>query len=179
MTENRDTTASGPRLREIPAGDDRERLTCPDCGYIAYENPKVIAGAVCTWEDQGEDRVLLCRRAIEPRRGFWTIPAGFLELGETMAEGAVREVWEEARAEVAIDGLLGVFEIPHISQIYVVFRARMTSPAHAAGPESEATQLVAWEDIPWDDLAFPSIRWSLERYREASEGPHFSTHDRR
>lgn len=165
----------GPRLREVPAGDDRERLTCPDCGYIAYENPKVVTGAVCTWED----RVLLCKRAIPPRLGYWTIPAGFLELGETMAEGAAREVWEEARAKIEIDGLLGVFEIPHISQIYVVYHARMTSPSHAPGPESEVTELVTWEQIPWNDLAFPSIRWSLERYREGTDAPHLAAHDRR
>lgn len=175
MTGNHDDPGCGPRLREVPEGDDRERLTCPDCGYIAYENPKVVTGAVCTWGD----RVLLCKRAIEPRRGYWTIPAGFLELGETMAEGAIREVWEEARAEIQIDGMLGVFEIPHISQIYIVYHARMSSPAHAPGPESEVTELLSWDEIPWDDLAFPSIRWSLERYRDDGEGPHLAAYDRR
>jgi len=179
MTDTSDSTAGGPRLRAVPEGDDRERLTCPDCGYVAYENPKVITGAVCTWQDGGEEKVLLCRRAIEPRRGFWTIPAGFLELGETMVEGAVREVWEEARAEIEVGGLLGVFEIPHISQIYIVYHARMTSPAHAPGPESEATELLGWDEMPWDDLAFPSIRWALERYRDEAARPHLATHDRR
>lgn len=159
MGKNKKT---GPSVKEVPPGDDRERLVCPDCGYVAYDNPKIVTGAVVVWED----RFLICRRAIEPRKGYWTIPAGYLELNETTAEGAKREAWEEARAEVEIDGLIGIYEIPRISQIYVVHRARMTSPDHAAGPESEAVTLAPWEDIPWDDIAFPSITWALKRFRE-------------
>ncbi len=152
----------GPSVKQVPPGDDRERLVCPDCGYIAYDNPKVVVGAVCVWEE----KVLICRRAIEPRKGFWTIPAGYLELNETTAEGAIREAWEEARAEIEIDGLIGIYEIPRISQVYVVHHGRMTAPGHAAGPESEDVILAPWQDIPWDDLAFPSIKWSLERFRD-------------
>jgi ADP-ribose pyrophosphatase YjhB (NUDIX family) len=152
----------GPNVHTIPDGDDRPRLTCMDCGYIAYENPKVIVGAVCVWED----KFLMCRRAIEPRKGFWTFPAGFMELNETMAEGAAREVWEEATAKVSITGLLGIFEIPRISQVYVIHSAEMETPAFAAGPESEDVALMAWDEIPWNELAFPSVHWGLERFRE-------------
>ncbi|MDA0306971.1 MAG: NUDIX hydrolase [Proteobacteria bacterium] len=161
---------TGPSIKQIPDGDDRERLVCADCGFIAYENPKVVVGAVCVWED----KFLICKRAIEPRKGFWTVPAGYLELNETTAEGARRETWEEARAEISIDGLIGVYEIPHISQIYVVHLGRMTSPTHAPGPESEDAQLLSWDALPWDDMAFPSLTWALQRYRDGG-GPHFYT----
>ena len=163
MGEQRKT---GPSVKTVPPGDDRERLVCPDCGYIAYDNPKIITGAVCIWQQ----KFLICRRAIPPRKGFWTIPAGFLELGETTAEGARREAWEEARAEIEIDGQIGFYEIPRISQVYVVHRARMTSADFAPGPESEEVILAGWEDIPWDDLAFPSVTWALGHYRD-SGGP--------
>jgi len=152
----------GPNVHTIPDGDDRPRLTCMDCGYIAYENPKVIVGAVCVWED----KFLMCRRAIEPRKGFWTFPAGFMELNETMADGAAREVWEEATAKVRVTGVLGIFEIPRISQVYVIHKAEMETPSFAAGPESADVALMAWDEIPWDELAFPSVRWGLERFRE-------------
>jgi ADP-ribose pyrophosphatase YjhB (NUDIX family) len=152
----------GPRLWAVPDGDDRKRLTCPDCGFIHYDNPKVIAGVVATWDG----RYILCRRAIEPRKGFWTVPAGFLELGETTAEGAKREAWEEARVDIEITGLIGIYEIPRISQMYVLHAGKMTREDHAPGPESAETMLVTWDEIPWDELAFPSIRWALERYRD-------------
>ena len=153
---------AGPITRTIPDGDDHERLVCADCGFVLYENPKVIVGAVCSW---GE-RTLLCRRAIEPRRGFWTMPVGYLELGETAEQGAVREVWEEARATVEIDALLGLYSIPEISQIHLIYRARMLSPDCAPGQESLEVGLFAWDEIPWDDLAYPNVRWSLEYDRQ-------------
>ncbi len=156
---------SGPVVHKVPDGDNRPRLTCLDCGYIAYDNPKVIVGAVCVWED----RYLMCRRAIQPRQGFWTIPAGFLENNETTAAGAAREVQEEANAEIVITGLIGIYEIPRISQIYVVHKAEMTSPDFAAGPESEAVELLTWDDIPWNDLAFTSVSWALNQYRDSSQ----------
>lgn len=148
--------------RVVPEGDERERLVCNHCGHIFYENPKVIVGAVCVWED----RYLLCRRAIEPRRGFWTMPAGFMELAETTEQGAVREVWEEARAEVEIDGLLAIYSLPAISQVHMVYRARMLSADCAPGPESEEVGLFRWEDIPWAELAYPNVAWSLNHYRD-------------
>ncbi|MGE4561871.1 MAG: NUDIX hydrolase [Rhodospirillales bacterium] len=158
----------GPSVETVPEGDDRIRLVCPDCGYISYENPKVVVGAVCVWQD----RFLICRRAIEPRQGRWTIPAGYLELGETTADGARREVQEEAGAEVRILGLLGLYEIPHINQVYVFHRAKMTGPEFAPGQESEAVELVQWADIPWDELAFPSVTWALRRYDEGGAPSH-------
>lgn len=153
---------TGPTVHTVPEGDDRLRLTCLDCGYIAYENPKMIVGAVCVWED----KFLMCRRAIEPRKGYWTIPAGFLELNESTAEGAAREAWEEATARIRITGLLGIYEIPRISQVYVIHAAELEGPSFAAGPESEDVRLLDWDDIPWDQLAFPSVSWALRRWRE-------------
>ena len=158
---------AGPSVRAIPEGDDRQRLICPDCGFIAYENPKIVVGSVALWDS----RILLCRRAIEPRKGFWTLPAGYLELNETVEEGARREAWEEARARLALDGLLAVYSIPRISQIQLIYRARLLDPDIAAGPESAEVGLFDWDGIPWADIAFPSVHWSLARHREVGDGP--------
>ncbi|MBF0306978.1 MAG: NUDIX hydrolase [Alphaproteobacteria bacterium] len=155
-------TLLGKRVCKIPDGDDRERLVCVDCGHVHYDNPKIIVGAVCVWED----RFLLCRRAIEPRSGFWTMPAGYMELNETTAQGAAREVWEEARARVEIGPLLALYDLPRISQVHMIFAARMLTPEHGAGPESLEVGLFAWNEIPWDDLAYPTVRWSLEHFRD-------------
>jgi ADP-ribose pyrophosphatase YjhB (NUDIX family) len=154
--------ARGPVVRGVPAGDDRERLVCPDCGFVNYQNPKVVVGAVATWGG----RFLLCRRAIGPRRGYWTIPAGFLELGETTAEGALREAREEAGARIRLDALLAVYNIPRISQVQLIYRGRLVAPELSAGDESQAVGLFEWADIPWDEIAFPSVHWALHRYRE-------------
>lgn len=151
---------AGPRVRTIPPGDERERLTCPDCGYIAYENPLIVVGSVATWED----RILLCRRAIDPRSGYWTLPAGFMEERETTAEGAAREAWEEARARIEVGPLLALYDIPRISQVQLIFRARLLSPDVAAGPESAEVGLFAWEEIPWAELAFPTVAWALREH---------------
>ncbi len=152
----------GPRIRMVPEGDDRDRLVCGDCGFVLYENPKVIVGAVCLWEG----RYLLCRRAIEPRRGYWTVPAGYMELHETTEQGAVREVWEEAQARVETDALLAIYDLPRISQVHMIYRARMVTPHFAPGPESLEVGLFAWDEIPWDELAYPNIGWSLHYERE-------------
>jgi ADP-ribose pyrophosphatase YjhB (NUDIX family) len=157
---NSTAPAAGPRTRTIPENDDRERLTCPECGYIAYENPKIVVGSVVTWDE----KILLCRRAINPRAGFWTLPAGFLELNESTQEGAAREAWEEARAKIEIDALLGVYNIIRLSQVQLMYRARLAAPKFAAGPESLEVALFAWDQIPWDDLAFPSVHWALHEF---------------
>ena len=146
--------------RRVPAGDDRERRVCDRCGFVDYENPKIVVGSVV----EHEGRILMCRRAIEPRKGWWTIPAGYLELGETPEEGAAREAWEEARAKIAIDDLLAVYTVRHISQVQMLFRARLLDPHVEAGPESEEVALVAWDALPWDELAFPTVRWVLEHF---------------
>ena len=165
MTET--SKPAGPSVRAVPEGDDRPRLLCPDCGYVAYENPKIVVGSVALLDD----RILLCRRAIEPRRGYWTLPAGYLKLNETPEQGALREAWEEARARLELEGLLAIFSISRISQVQLIYRARLVSPSIEAGPESAEVELFAWDDIPWDDIAFPSVHWSLNRHREIGDGP--------
>ncbi|HUB95250.1 MAG TPA: NUDIX hydrolase [Stellaceae bacterium] len=154
--------ARDPFLLTIPSGDNRERKVCADCGFIAYENPKIIVGSVCEWQE----RILLCRRAIDPRREFWTLPAGYLELNEASKAGAEREAMEEAGVRIAIDGLLAVYDIPRLSQVQLIFRARLSGPELAPGPESLEARLFRWDEIPWADLAFPSVEWSLRHYRE-------------
>lgn len=151
----------------VPAGDTRERQVCSACGYVAYENPKVVVGAVVA-ED---GLVLLCRRAIEPRAGYWTLPAGYLELNETTAEGARREVMEEAGADIALDGVLALYDVSRIGQLQVLYRARFATPGIAAGEESLEVGMFAWDDIPWDQLAFPTVAWALHAWRDAGPGP--------
>lgn len=146
----------------IPEKDERERFVCTVCGTVHYVNPKIIVGAVCTF---GE-RVLLCRRAIEPRLGYWTIPAGFMELGETAEEGARREAFEEARADIAICGLLAVYSIKRINQVHLLYRARLLDERVAPGIESLEVKLAHWHEIPWTDLAFPSVDWALRKGQE-------------
>jgi ADP-ribose pyrophosphatase YjhB (NUDIX family) len=155
-------------VRQIPQGDTRERLVCPTCGYIKYENPNLVVGAVVV--EAG--CVLLCRRAIEPRRGFWTLPAGFMEMGETVEEAARREVQEEACAQIRLDGILAVFSISRIGQVLIIFRAEFDGPPHfSAGSESEAVRLFLWEEIPWPQLAFPTNAWALRAWRAAGSSP--------
>lgn len=151
----------GPVVERVPEGDERPRMICEDCGFINYENPKIIVGAVVTYGD----RYLLARRAIEPRKGFWTIPAGFMELDETAEAGAAREVWEETEARVRVDALLGVYSLTHINQVHLIYRAEMETEHHAPGIESQDVRLLAWDEIPWTDLAFPSVTWALEAHR--------------
>lgn len=157
-------------MRAVPEGDTRERLICPDCGFIQYDNPRIVVGTVARWDD----RVLLCRRSIMPRKGFWTLPAGYLELHESVLDGAKREAWEEARARIAIEGVLAVYNIPRLSQVQIIFRATLESPDVDAGPESEEVGLFLWDEIPWPDLAFPSVRWALHHWREAGDRAEFS-----
>ncbi len=147
---------------EIPAGDSRPRHLCHACGAIHYENPRVIAGCIVS----DGDRVLLCRRAIEPRHGFWTAPAGFLENGETLEEGAARETFEEAAAKVDIDNLYTIFNITHIHQIHVFFRGQLQDGQFGAGEESLECRLFAEHEIPWAELAFPTVAKTLKYWLE-------------
>ncbi|MBM3486010.1 MAG: NUDIX hydrolase [Alphaproteobacteria bacterium] len=167
-----DKPRPGPSVRAVPDGDTRERLVCPDCGFVNYENPKIVVGSVALW---GE-RILLCRRAIPPRKGFWTLPAGYLEQHETADAGAVREAWEEARARIEIEALLGLYNIPRLSQVQLIYRARLVVPEIEAGPESLEVGLFDWAAIPWSDLAFPSVRWALghhDRVKDTRSFPPF------
>jgi ADP-ribose pyrophosphatase YjhB (NUDIX family) len=151
--------------RAIPEGEDRERLVCVDCGFINYENPKIVVGSVV----REGGKILLCRRAINPRKGYWTLPAGFMEQHETAMEGAMREAFEEANAKIAIDALLAVYSIPRLSQVQLIYRAHLAAPGIAAGPESEEVGFFAFDEIPWKDLAFPSVHWALGHDREVGD----------
>ncbi|HLS98299.1 MAG: NUDIX hydrolase [Porticoccaceae bacterium] len=144
----------------IPPGDDRPRHVCDACTTVHYQNPRVITGCIPVHGD----RILLCRRAIEPRRGFRTLPAGFLEQGETTAEGAMRECLEEANARVSLDGLYGVYDILHIGQVYLFYRATLADLDFHPGDESLETALFREEEIPWDDLAFRVVTLALRQF---------------
>lgn len=148
-------------VRCVPEGDTFERDVCTRCGHIAYANPKIVVGSVV----EHDRNILLCRRAIEPRKNYWTLPAGYLEEHESPENGARREAREEARCEIMVDALLAIYTVLHISQVQLIYRAHLNTPEFAPGPESLETRLFAWEDIPWNELAFPSARWALQHYR--------------
>ena len=160
--------------RKIPAGDNRERDVCTACEAIHYVNPRVVVGCLVTYGD----KVLLAKRAIDPRAGYWTLPAGFLENGETLAHGAARETLEEVKAEVQAEALYTVFSLPHISQIYTFFRAELAEPKFGVGEETLAVDLFEEDDVPWDELAFPVIRDTLKFYFEDRRTGEFPTRSR-
>ena len=157
----------------VPPGDQLPRAVCGSCGAVHYQNPKVVVGCVPEWQGC----ILLCRRAIEPRRGYWTAPAGFLEIGESLHAAAARETAEEALAQVEIGSLLSIVNVLHTAQVHVMFRAIMHDGQHGAGVESLETGLFAEAQIPWDEIAFASVRFALERYfddrRRRTDGIHF------
>lgn len=155
--------------RRKPEGDDHDRLVCDRCDWIHYENPKIVVGSVVETVVDGTRKILLCRRAIEPRHGFWTIPAGFLEEQETVEDGARREAYEEARVQLQMTGLLAVYSVPRISQVQIIYRARLAAPTFAPGPESLEVALFAWDEIPWDRLAFPSVHWALHHFAAVAD----------
>lgn len=151
-------------FKTIPEGDDRERNVCTRCGFVDYVNPKIVTGSVAT---DAEGRILLCKREIEPSRGLWTLPAGYMELGESVEASARREAREEALADLELDRILAVYSVPRISQVQIMFRARLLNPEKiGAGPESQEVKLVAWEDIPWTELAFPTVTWALKHHKK-------------
>lgn len=157
----------------IPEGDNRPRYVCDACHAIHYQNPKIVTGCVPEWGD----RVLLCKRAIEPRYGLWTLPAGFLENGETTHDGAVRETFEEANARVAIDGLFTLFNLPHINQIYMMFRGRLLDLGFGPGDESLEVKLFQESQIPWDQIAFPVVQQTLALYFKDRKAGAFRVHN--
>jgi ADP-ribose pyrophosphatase YjhB (NUDIX family) len=166
------TQCGAPLQVRVPADDNRPRSVCSRCGSIHYQNPKIVAGCIPEWQG----RVLLCRRAIEPRLGFWTLPAGFMEAGETTAEAARRETLEEANASVEMQELYAVMSLPHIDQVYMMFRARLSGPEFSPGAESQEVELFAPADIPWDNLAFATIRYTLQLYLEDQRTGSFRMH---
>ena len=154
---------------KIPEGDNRERHVCEYCLTIHYENPRVIAGVLPVYGDQ----ILLCRRAIEPRHGFWTLPAGFLENGESSLQGALRECVEEANAQVVEPQLYALFDIPQINQVYVFYRAEMTEAKFNPTFESSEVALFDEENIPWDELAFPVVELALHHFLDDRQSGNF------
>lgn len=153
----------------IPAGDNRERHVCDQCGTIHYQNPRIITGCIVEWQQQ----VLLCRRAIEPRRGLWTLPAGFMENGETSHQGAMRETWEEAEANIAIDDLFITINLPHIDQVYMLFRARLLEPGFGPTEESLEVALFDQRSVPWEQLAFTTVTLALRHWFEDRDAGRF------
>ncbi len=146
----------------IPPDDNRLRHVCAHCGSIHYQNPKMVIGSIPLWEEDG--RVLLCRRAIEPRHGYWTLPAGFMENSETTEEAALRETLEEAGARVELQGLFTLLNVPHVHQVHLFYRARLLDLDYVAGTESLECRLFSELEIPWDELAFPTVSHTLKLF---------------
>lgn len=157
---------------KIPPGDTLPRHVCDACSTIHYQNPKMIVGCIAEWEE----RILLCRRAIEPRLGLWTVPAGFMENGETTAQGAARETLEEANARVEVGPLYAMYNIPHINQVYILFRARLLDLDFSAGTESLEVKLFEEKDMPWDTIAFATVRNTLHHYYEDRKAGEYRFH---
>ena len=166
------TNCGGLLLLEVPAGDDRPRHCCRVCGLIHYRNPKMVVGCIPEWKD----KILLCLRAIEPRAGLWTLPAGYLENHETVSEGARREVMEEACARVHDLQPYGLYNIPHISQVYFFFRAQLENSNFEPTHESRDVRLFEEKEIPWGQLAFPVVEKMLKRYFQDRRGESFPFH---
>ncbi len=163
---------SAELIYDIPDDDNRHRYICKSCDTIHYQNPKIVAGCIPVWEDQ----VLLCKRAIEPRLGYWTLPAGFMELGESSLEAGIRETLEEANARVEIEDLFSVYSLPYVDQVYMMFRSRLIDLEFSPGAESQEVQLFKEADIPWDELAFTTIRETLKSYFEDRRRGSFLLH---
>lgn len=156
----------------IPVDDNRERAVCPACGTIHYENPLNVVGTLPVWEDQ----VLLCRRNIEPRYGLWTLPAGFMELGETTEQGAVRETEEEAGARVELQGLYTLLNVVRVGQVHLFYRARLLDTRFEPGPETIEARLFRESEVPWDEIAFRTVRETLRHYFEDRARGRFGLH---
>ena len=153
---------AAPIEQRIPDDDNRPRAVCSQCGAVHYENPKLVLGTLPIWNN----KILLCKRAIAPRSGYWTLPAGFMEVGESTTDGAHRETLEESGADVEMGPIFAIFDIPHVAQVHIFFRAEMRSEALDPGPETTDARLFGIEEIPWDDLAFRSVRAALELFIE-------------
>lgn len=150
--------------QQIPPDDTRLRYVCTQCGTIHYQNPNMVVGSVPLWKSDGETRVLLCRRAIEPRYGYWTLPAGFMENNETTTEAAMRETFEEAGARIELHGLFSLLNVPHVHQVHMFYRATLLDLDYEAGTESLEVDLFAEEEIPWNDIAFPTVGHTLKSF---------------
>ena len=156
-------------IYKTPSGDERQRAVCTNCGYIHYENPTIVAGILPRYKDQ----ILLCKRAIKPQKGFWTIPSGFMELNETVEEAALREAQEEAGVTAQIDQLYCLYNLPHIGQVYMLYLATMDTQEFKEGIETQEARFFDLEDIPWDDIAFSSVTFALKHYVSDFESKRF------
>lgn len=150
-----------PVSLQIPPDDNRPRYVCTQCGTIHYQNPKMVIGSIPAWKEDGETRILLCKRAIEPRYGYWTLPAGFMENEETTGEAALRETFEEAGARIDLHELFTLINVPHVHQVHMFYRATLLDLDYAAGTESLEVALFTEAEIPWDDIAFPTVEHTL------------------
>ncbi|QJD89451.1 NUDIX hydrolase [Duganella dendranthematis] len=155
---------ASPVSLSIPAGDNRPRYVCSQCATIHYQNPKMVLGSIPVWERDGELKVLLCKRAIEPRHGYWTLPAGFMENNETTGEAAIRETEEEAGANIKLGNLFSLLNVARVHQVHMFYLAELLDLDFAPGEESLDVRLFTESEIPWDDLAFPTIRTTLELF---------------
>ena len=165
MTDN----CKGPRVKKIPPGDTHERLVCPECDYVEYKNPVIVNVVVAVYGDE----FLLCRRDIEPRKGYWTLPGGYMEIGESPQDGAAREAKEEAGADVKVGALIALYQPPKKNEVIMIFRGELPSRDAAPGIESAETKLFKWEDIPWKELAFPFIPEALMAYKKTKDKTDF------
>jgi ADP-ribose pyrophosphatase YjhB (NUDIX family) len=165
-------TCGAAVVYSVPVGDNRDRAVCTACSTVHYQNPLTVVGTVPTWGQQ----VLLCRRAIEPRHGFWTLPAGFMELGETTAEGAARETLEEAGADITMGPLYTVLNVTRVGQVHLFYRATLNHTAFDPGPESLEAKLFSEADIPWGDLAFRTVERTLRHHFEDLARGSFGVH---
>ncbi|WP_313032702.1 NUDIX hydrolase [Massilia alkalitolerans] len=171
-----------PVALAIPEGDNRPRYVCPNCHAIHYQNPKLVIGSIPVWEQDGKLQILLCKRAIEPRYGYWTLPAGFMENEETTEQAAVRETEEEAGADVELGQLFTLLNVAHVHQVHLFYLARLRNLDFAPGEESLEVQLFTQDEIPWDELAFPTVRSTLELFFadrvKVREGGSYGFHSR-
>lgn len=162
----------GTLTHRIPPDDTLPRYVCDRCGFIHYQNPRLVVGTLPVWED----KVMLCRRAIEPRRGLWTLPAGFMENAETLAQAALRETLEEAKARVEVEGLFTLISVPHINQVHVIYLARLLDLDFAPGAETLEVALFDERDVPWDEIAFRSISITLKHFFVDRQRGNFGLH---
>ncbi len=153
-----------PVSLQIPQDDTRPRFVCGSCGTIHYQNPKMVIGSLPVWERDGQVKVLLCKRAIEPRLGYWTLPAGFMENDETTEDAAVRETEEEAGARIRLHELFSLVNVPHVHQVHLFYRATLLDLDYQAGIESLEVELYTEEQIPWEDIAFPTVEFTLRAF---------------
>ncbi|GAC1407357.1 MAG: NUDIX hydrolase [Burkholderiaceae bacterium] len=169
-----------PVSLQVPPDDNRERFVCENCGVVHYENPKLVIGTIPVWDDGDQPCVLLCRRAIEPRHGYWTLPAGFMENGETTSEGAARETLEEAGARIELHELFSMLNVPSIHQVHLFYRATLLDLDYAAGTESLEVRLFSESDIPWSEIAFQTVsqtlRYFFEDHVRVREGAAYRLH---